>query len=229
MPEHDSGATTSYLPPDAQVDASPHCSSVPARGERTRLLRNVATAIVFAVVAGILVWFFAFPSAGAASSQAITLTTLASGPPPRVGKPAPDFRTFGLDGSPVELSAYRGHPVWLTFWATWCPPCRAEAPDIQAASERYKDQGLVILAVNVGEDPATVRDFVHSLGLTFTIASDETTEVAALYRANGLPAHFFIDSAGVLRDVRSGGIGLKTIEQELTKIVMEPVPAPFNP
>jgi cytochrome c biogenesis protein CcmG/thiol:disulfide interchange protein DsbE len=228
MREPLSAPSAAGLPVDAGAEAALPGSAAPAIGGRARLLRNVATAVIFAAVAGGLVWFFAYPSAGAATSQAVTLKATASGPPPHIGKPAPDFRAFDLDGSPVELSAYRGHPVWLTFWATWCPPCRAEAPDIQAAYQQSKDQGLIILAVNVGEDQATVRDYVQRLGLTFTIAGDPTTEVGALYRVSGLPSHFFIDADGVLRDTKLGSLGPAAIQQELGKILPPAVQSPPN-
>jgi len=207
---------------DAPVEEAFPPNSSPATRGRARVLQNVAAAVIFAVVIASLVWFFASPSAGAETSQAVSLKATASGPPPHLGKPASDFRAAGLDGSPVELSAYRGHPVWITFWATWCPPCRAEAPDIQAAYEQYKDQGLIVLAVNFAEDPATVRDYVGRLGLTFTVVEDPTTDVAALYRVNGLPAHFFIDSDGVLRDWKMGALGPKTMQEELGKILARP-------
>jgi cytochrome c biogenesis protein CcmG, thiol:disulfide interchange protein DsbE len=219
MPENGLAPNAAPIPGDAGVEEAPSDASGPTTTGRTRLFRNVATALIFAVVAGGLVWFFALPSETAATSQSVSLKAVASGPPPHIGKPASDFRTFALDGSPVELSAYRGHPVWLTFWATWCPPCRAEAPDIQVAYQQYKDQGLIIVAVDLGEDQTTVRDYVQRLGMTFTVAGDPTTEVAALYRVNGLPSHFFIDSDGVLRDWKMGALGTKTIQQELAKIL----------
>ena len=228
MPEPGSVPHAAGPPGDASEEDAQQNSSSPATSGRTRLLRNVATAVIFAVVAAAVVWLFAIPSADAETSQAVSLKATASGPPPQIGKPAPDFRTFALDGSPVELSSYQGHPVWITFWATWCPPCRAEAPDIEAAYHQYKDQGLIILAVNVGEDLATVRDYVQRLGLTFTIAGDPTTEVSAIYRVRGLPTHFFINSDGVLRDWRMGALGPKTIQQELAKVLAPPGPTPSN-
>jgi peroxiredoxin len=176
--------------------------------------------VIFAVVAAALAWFFVFQtSASAETSQRVSLMAGASGPAPRVGEPAPDFRLLALDGQPVELGALRGHPVWLTFWATWCPPCRTEAPDIQAAFETYRDQGLVVVAVDVGEGPGTVRDYVNRIGLTFTVAGDPGTEVAAAYRVSGLPTHIFIDADGIVRDIRLGILTAKVARQEIADIL----------
>jgi peroxiredoxin len=183
------------------------------------LARNVATATLFAVAAGALVWFFAFRGRGVDTSWAVTLAGGASGPAPSVGRPAPDFRAFDLDGAPVQLSALRGHPVWLTFWASWCPPCRAESPDIQAAYQQYRQRGLVIVAVDRGEDPATVRDYAKRAGLGFIFAGDPAAEVAGSYRVTGLPIHFFIDADGVLRDQKLGTLDKKSIQQELARIL----------
>jgi peroxiredoxin len=168
-------------------------------------------------VAG-LVWYFG-QSSEAVTSQSVSLTAAASGPAPRIGRPAPDFHAVALDGSTIDLSQLRGRAVWLTFWATWCPPCRAEAPDIQAAHEQYSGSGLVILAVDVGEDLDTVRRYVERTGLTFTVAGDPSTEIAAMYRVGGLPTHFFIDVDGIVRDIRLGSMGRKTIEQEIAAIL----------
>lgn len=192
------------------------------RGGRAGLAGNILAAIIFAVAISALVWFFARPGE-AATSQAVTLTAGASGPAPRVGNQAPDFRGVGLDGTPLQLSELRGHPVWLSFGATWCPPCRAEAPDIQAAYEQYKDSGLVILAVDVGEDPGTVRSYVEHTGLTYRFVADQATEIAAQYRIAGLPTHFFIDADGLVRDMRIGSLGRKTIDEKIA-IILPPSP-----
>ena len=183
------------------------------------VVRNVAASVVFGAAVLGLVWFFTQGSEGAASSQSVTITAKASGPAPRVGKPAPEFRVVGLDGTVIELSALRGHPVWINFWATWCPPCRAESPEIEAAYEQYREQGLVVVAIDVGEDAATVRDYVQRAGLTYPVGGDPATDVAATYRVTGLPTHVFVDADGIVRDIRMGRLGKETIQQELSKVL----------
>src|SRR3990172_7615072 len=185
---------------------------------RLGALRNILATIAVGAIIVALVWFFDRPG-GVGSSQAITLTADASGPPPRVDQPAPDFRVRGLDGQYYQLSDFRGRPVWINFWATWCPPCRAEMPDIQEVYEENVDRGLVIIALSIGERAGTVRDYVERTGLTFAIGLDQDTAAAARYRIVGIPTHFFVDRDGVLRDWRIGSMSKKTMEQKVDEIM----------
>ena len=170
---------------------------------RAGALRNILATIVVGAVIVALVWFFDRPG-GVGGSQAITLTAAASGPPPRVDQPAPDFR---------------GQPVWINFWATWCPPCRAENPDIQEVYEANKGDGLVVLALDIGEDTNTVRGYVKRTSLTYTVGLDQSTEIAARYRIVGIPTHFFVDRDGVLREWRIGSMSKKTMEKKVAEIM----------
>jgi peroxiredoxin len=184
-------------------------------------VRNVVTSIIVGAMIAGLVWYFD-GQGSPVTSQSLTLTAAASGPAPRVGKPAPDFRLVGLDGQPVQLSELRGHPVWLSFWATWCPPCRAENPDIQAVYQANKENGLVVLAVNIGEETSTVRGYADRTGLTFSIVLDQATEVAAMYRIVGIPTHYFIDAEGVVRDWRIGSMSRTTMDRKVRSILSNP-------
>ena len=181
-------------------------------------LRNIiATILVGLVIIG-LVWYFdSAQSAG--SSQAITLTASARGPAPKVGREAPDFRVQGLDGEFYQLSDFRGRPVWINFWASWCPPCRAENPDIQAVYEANRADGLVVLGIAIGEDDGTVRGYAERTDLTYTIGLDRGTDMAAAYRIVGIPTHFFIDRDGILREWRIGSMNQKTMERKVAVIM----------
>jgi len=185
---------------------------------RAGALRNILATIAVGAIIVALVWFFDRPG-GVGGSQAITLTAAASGPPPRVDQPAPDFRVRGLDGQYYQLSDFRGQPVWINFWATWCPPCRAENPDIQAVYEANKGDGLVVLALDIGEDTNTVRGYVKRTSLTYTVGLDQSTEIAARYRIVGIPTHFFVDRDGVLREWRIGSMSKKTMEKKVAEIM----------
>jgi peroxiredoxin len=189
----------------------------PFRRPSAGSIRNiVGTLVVAALIIGI-VWFIQRP--GEATSQAITLTASATGPAPRLDEPAPALDLKTLDGQTVSLSDYKGQPVWISFWASWCPPCRAENPDIQEMYQKYKDQGLVILAPAIGEDSSAVSGYVKRTGLTFTVGVDETTQLAANYRIVGIPTHFFIDRDGILRVWRIGSMSTKTMEKNIDKIM----------
>ena len=131
---------------------------------------------------------------------------LGAGPElPREGFAAPDLTLQTLDGETVTLSDLRGQAVLINFWASWCPPCRNEMPAIQQVYEEYKDQGFTVLAVNSQEQEARVTAFAESLGLTFPILIDRDGSVFGAYQVAALPTTFFIDRAGVIRGVTTGG------------------------
>lgn len=128
------------------------------------------------------------------------------------GQQAPDFSTTLVDGTPVNLSDYRGQIVILNFWATWCPPCRTEMPEFQAAAEFYGDD-LVILAVNILETPDLIQPFADELGLTIPLALDLDGSINQTYQVTGYPTSYLIDADGVISAVNVGPITLATIEQ----------------
>jgi len=112
----------------------------------------------------------------------------------------------------------KAHPVWLTFGATWCAACKAEAPDIQAAYKKFQAKGVVVLSIWIREDSATVKDYADRTGLTFPKIADPDTRIASAYRVYGIPAHFFIDKAGILRVTKTGGQSPEQMAAALTEI-----------
>jgi len=124
-------------------------------------------------------------------------------PQPAVGHPAPDFTLTTVDGATFTLSDLAGTPVVLNFWATWCGPCRAEMPELQAAAERY-EPGIRIIGVDQGESVGVVQDFLDELGVTFTVPMDGAMEVGDRYRIVGMPTTFFIDEKGIIRQIWAG-------------------------
>lgn len=121
-----------------------------------------------------------------------------------IGAPAPQFAAVTTDGEQIALEQFRGHPVWLSFGATWCAGCRAEAPDMKAAAARHKGDGLVVIAVYLSEDAGTVKSYADLLGADYLHVPDPQKRVAALYPSAGVPTHYFVDADGVIRDVRVG-------------------------
>ena len=128
-------------------------------------------------------------------------------PFPLVGQAAPALVAPGLDGESIDLATYRGKPVWVVFTGTYCPPCRDEYPLMNGFAVRYADAGLVVLAVHVKEDAATVKPFVDSLDVTFPVGLDEDGSRARTWDAAALPVHYWIDADGVVRDAALGGLG----------------------
>lgn len=142
-------------------------------------------------------------------------------PAPRAGFRAPDFTLATLDGETMTLSDLQGKAVLINFWATWCPPCRAELPAIQATYERYADQGFVVLAVDMAESPQTVATFAQQFGLSFPIPLDQDGQVAARYRVRAIPTSFFVDREQVVRSVFTGPMNGPLIEDRLSQILGE--------
>ncbi|MGD2058541.1 MAG: TlpA disulfide reductase family protein [Anaerolineales bacterium] len=134
-------------------------------------------------------------------------TTSGRIPSPRQGFLAPDFTLKSLDGKQITLSDFRGDPVVLNLWASWCPPCRAEMPEIQQVYDQYHGRGLQVLAVNMTyqDGIASAESFVNEYGLTFPIPLDTNGVVGEKYQMRALPSTFFIDGEGVIQDVIIGG------------------------
>jgi thiol-disulfide isomerase/thioredoxin len=117
------------------------------------------------------------------------------------GNLAPDFTLSTLEGEPVKLSDFKGKKVILNFWATWCPPCKAEMPHMQNFYEQQKDNGIEIVAVNLtnldnGKD--AVENFAKDNQLTFSIPLDENGTIGMQYQAFTIPTSYIIDSTGVI-------------------------------
>ena len=113
-------------------------------------------------------------------------------------RPAPDFVLTSFDGQRIQLSDYRGRIVVLNFWATWCPPCRVEAPVLQRAAERLESAGVTILGIDVWDDQAAAIEFLDEMGVTYPNAEDATRLIPVEFGVTGLPETFVIDRKGVL-------------------------------
>jgi peroxiredoxin len=138
---------------------------------------------------------------------------------PLVGQPAPPLAAPGLDGATIDLAAYRGKPVWIVFTGTDAPPSRDEYPLMNGFAVRYAETGLVVFAVHVKEDAATVKPFVDGLNVTFPVALDGDGSRAATWDALALPVHYWIDEAGIVREAALGGLGPEQMTRGLGMIL----------
>ncbi|MBN6205431.1 redoxin domain-containing protein [Ralstonia pickettii] len=135
-----------------------------------------------------------------------------------IGNRAPDFELQTLDGEQVKLSDYQGSRVMLNFWATWCPPCRAEMPDME---KFHQDKDVVILAVNLTETESNMKvieDFVEEYELSFPILLDEHIEVASLYMVQPIPTSYMIDSNGIVQNKAFGALNYQLMVNEFEKM-----------
>jgi peroxiredoxin len=130
--------------------------------------------------------------------------------PPVIGQPMSDIRLKNLDGQQVSLADYKGKAVLINAWATWCPPCKAEMPAIEAYYQAHQAEGFVVLAINDGESQNQVKSFISDRGFTFPVLLDPNASLL-----NALGIHDFPTSILVGRDGNVKGIhvGMFTEEQ----------------
>ena len=148
-----------------------------------------------------------------------SITTACQSEAPQLGKPAPDFQLNTLDGQPISLSDLKGKPVLINFWQIRCPPCRMEMPYLQQIYDERQAKGLVLLAINIGERPSQVAEFMQGQGLSFPVLLDSQGEIAEKYGIRGIPTTFFIDRDGIIQDIRIGAFQSKAeIESSLSKL-----------
>jgi peroxiredoxin len=117
------------------------------------------------------------------------------------GKLAPDFELTTLEGKTANLSDYKGKKVILNFWATWCPPCKAEMPHMQNFYENNKDNGIEVLTVNLTnmeKSKSDIEKFVKDYSLSFAVLLDEEGTIGMQYQAFTIPTSYIIDSNGII-------------------------------
>ena len=136
------------------------------------------------------------------------------------GKPAPDFTLVSLSGKTYRLQDLQGQGVVVNFWATWCPPCKAEMPLLEAAARDLQGQ-VLFLAVNYAEPEDTVRAFVEDMGgfEAMVILLDPQGEVSRLYGVQALPTTFFVNSQGKIQDVHLGALDASLLTKYLENLV----------
>lgn len=135
------------------------------------------------------------------------------------GDMAPDFQLENTEGEPVNLSDFEGEKILLNFWATWCPPCRDEMPDMQQFHEDNDDGVIIAVNLTASELKAgDVEDFLDEFGVTFNVLLDEDNAIADMYAAHGLPTSFFIKPNGEVHKKVMGGISYEYIEEQFAEM-----------
>jgi len=185
-------------------------------GVKTSLPRLVGMALIGAglIVLGVAA-LVALPDAGILADDDLSAIPVA------VDYPAPELQLNDLGGNPVSLADHLGEVVLVNNWATWCPPCKAEMPALQAYYEDHRDQGFTIIAIDAGEPAADVARFVKSYALTFPIWLDPTQVAEVAFRNPGLPSSYVIDRKGNVRLAWTGAIDQATLEKYVTPLVEE--------
>lgn len=172
------------------------------------VLASLLTVFCICMTAGGM-WMFLYASQEPAEAASQDETAATPIPPskigPTVGKYAPDFTLQNVGTWNKEsLSGYRGRPVVIMFWATWCGFCKQEMPSLQRVYTAYQGAGLVVLAVDVGESASVARNFKDAHNLTFPVLNDDREAAARAYRITGYPTNIFVDSTGKVFAVAEG-------------------------
>jgi peroxiredoxin len=139
--------------------------------------------------------------------------------PAEVNLPAPDLTLTDLSGKTVSLRDYRGTTVLVNNWATWCPPCKAEMPVLEAYYKAHASQGFVIVAIESGEPASQVADFVSQYGLTFPVWLDAGGLALDAFKNWDLPSSYVVDGSGIIRLSWTGPISLAMLEAHLTPLL----------
>ncbi|MBB6730208.1 TlpA family protein disulfide reductase [Cohnella zeiphila] len=155
----------------------------------------------FKIALAMALWGVAALPTGAIAQGSAAASREETREAPEIGAAAPSFTLTGMDGKTYNLRQFRGKPVLLNFWASWCGPCREEAPYLTKLKEKYGNE-LQIVAVNVTDSDSekSARQFASSYGFTFPVLLDPDGTAAARYRIRPIPTSLFIDANGVIRD-----------------------------
>lgn len=150
-----------------------------------------------------------------ATVASLSLITFAGEPPS-----APNWHLQNLEGKPVKLSDFRGKVVLLNFWATWCPPCREEIPDLISLQKQYGPRGLVVVGVAMDEGgAAVVQPFVKKMGINYPVVAGDQKTADAYGGIEGIPTTFVIDRSGKVVAGHEGGADRATFEADIKPLL----------
>ena len=147
---------------------------------------------------------------------------------PLLDAAAPELALRDLDGQEVRLSDYRGRPVIVNFWASWCIPCREEFPLLKSARDRDAADGLEVLGVIFEDDPEAARAYMDRAGAEWPALVDTDGTTAADYFVNGPPLSFFVDPDGIVRSIAYGPPPSGTIDDRIAGILPDGTASPTS-
>jgi peroxiredoxin len=139
--------------------------------------------------------------------------------PSEMNYPAPSLELTDMQDQTVSLADYRGQWVLVNNWATWCPPCRAEMPELNAYYEAHKDEGFVLIGISSGDTKTQIEDFIRENGLSIPMWQDPTSASLRAFRMDYLPSSFVIDPSGTVRLAWTGAVSLATLETYVTPLL----------
>ena len=138
--------------------------------------------------------------------------------------PAPDFNLTSFGGDTIRLSDLRGQVVVLNFWASWCPPCREEAPYLEETWRTYQQRDVVFIGVDYVDVEPEALAYIEEFDITYFNGPDLRTVISQAYNIQGVPETFFIDKTGIIRHVHVGPLIPPDLEQQINKLISEDYP-----
>ncbi|MFL7867431.1 MAG: TlpA family protein disulfide reductase [Anaerolineales bacterium] len=172
---------------------------------------------------GLIVIAFAFvlliPRTEDKASSAAAPGEIPASIPGEMNYSAPSLELTDLRDQSVSLADYQGQWVLVNNWATWCPPCRAEMPELNAYYEAHKDDGFVLIGISSGDTKDQIEDFIEEYGLSFPMWQDPTSASLRAFRMDYLPSSFVIDPSGTVRLAWTGAVSLDTLETYVTPLL----------
>lgn len=183
-----------------------------------RKIINTLILVAFILLIGINIWQHNTKNKKADSPTEVSSAAETGN---EIGQMAPDFTLNTLDGKTVKLSDFKGKKVILNFWATWCPPCKAEMPHMQNYYQSNKDKDIIILAVNLtNQDKGleVIHNFADDYKLTFPILLDEQGSVGSTYQILTIPTSFFINEKGEIHQKISGPMDEETMQKYVNEM-----------
>lgn len=180
--------------------------------------RTTASRLIWFTIVSALLWVMAEAALQPAVSSSQGAPQTGQRAAPTVGAAAVDFDLKTLDGQPIRLETFRGKPLMMNFFASWCDPCREEMPLLNALASKASSNGYSVLGIAVQDWRAAVMQYAKEAGLIFPIALDLNSKVRRAYRIFGPPATFFIDAQGVVRDIILGPMTPERAREALVKV-----------
>ena len=135
---------------------------------------------------------------------------------------APDFTITSFEGETITLSELRGQVVIINFWASWCPPCREEAPYLEATWRKYKDQDVVFIGVGYADAEPKALAYIDEFDITYFNGADMGTRISQMYNMDGVPETYYVAKNGELRGVKIGPLYSPELDRKIDELLAEP-------